>query len=177
MKYLILLASSLVLFLFSCIDYIRLEDEGLSYKEDLSPPIIDMSHISPHPLRLIYDISVGKNCKGQTFKVPPIDDSNLNDRLYYIWFLDNRLLSSGVIESENRASAILTLTIDEQFLLSHFENKVPPGYFKRTHAIEFLVSDLPYTIPESRFIDNKNGNEKKHGDYAYWIVTFSDEDC
>lgn len=160
-----------------CIDYVRVEDEEMASEVYSFPPIIDAKGISPHPSMLTSAISVGKNCKGQTFKVPPIEDRNQQDRLYYLWFLDNELLlPRASIEPQFRASGIITLTIDEQFLLSHFETKLPQGFFNRPHLIQFFVSDLAYTIPESRYVDEKY-KEKEHGDYVYWIVTFSDEPC
>lgn len=161
-----------------CVDYMRLED-GKSIGDSVAfAPVIDLKHLSPHPSRLIETISVGKNCKGQTFKVPPIEDRNTKDRLYYLWFLDNRLAwPQSVIEPEARDSAIITLTVDEQFLLAHFQTKVPKDFFDRLHVIDFFVSDVEYAIPESRFIDDAKYHEKEHTDYAYWIVSFSNDPC
>ncbi len=142
------------------------------------PPTIDAKHLSPHPSRLVDAISVGKNCKGQLFKVPPIEDRNRKDRLYYLWFIDNKLAwPQSIIEPEYRNDAIITLNIDEQFLLSHFETKIPHDFFSRQHVIDFIVSDVEYTIPESRYIDNAKANEKEHSDYVYWIVSFSNDPC
>ncbi len=159
-----------------CIDYVRVEEEAMANEIYTFPPIIDAKGISPHPSMLINALSVGKNCKGQTFKVPPIEDRNPKDRLYYLWFLDNDLVLPGSIEPKYRDSGIITLSIDEQFLLSHFEAKIPKDFFNRPHLIQFFVSDLAYTIPESRYVDEKY-KEKEHGDYVYWIVTFSDAPC
>lgn len=142
------------------------------------PPVIDAKYLFPHPSRLVDAISVGKNCSGQVFKVPPVEDRNQNDRLYYLWFIDNKLaVQQSFIEPESRSAAVLTLKIDEQFLLSHFENKIPPDFFTRKHVIDFVVSDLEFSIPESRYIDDTKANEKEHSDYAYWIVTLSNEPC
>jgi hypothetical protein len=161
-----------------CIDYVKLENE-LTLGDSFSfPPVIDTRHLYPHPSRLVNAISVGKKCKGQAFKVPPIEDRNKKDRLYYLWFLDNKLAwPQSIIESESREDAIITLNIDEQFLLSHFETKIPKDFFSRSHVIDFFVSDMEYTIPESRYIDDATNNEKAHSDYAYWIVTFSNDPC
>lgn len=161
-----------------CIDYIQLEEtQGMGNKHRF-PPSIDVEHLSPHPSRLTEAISVGKNCKGQMFIVPPIEDRNQKDRLYYLWFIDNKLARQrSVIEPESRDSAIITLNIDEQFLLSHFETKIPKDFFERLHVIDFFVSDVDYVIPETRYIDDKKYNKKDHSDYAYWIVSFSNDPC
>ena len=172
------LACFLQLLFGGCLDYVKLEDEAVQTKTDSTPPLIDTRYLSPHPSTLVNAISVGKNCKGQAFRVPPIEDRNKQDRLYYYWFLDNRLvLPESTIEPEFRESGIIILTIDEQFLLSHFETKLPKDFFNHPHIIEFFVSDLAYTIPESRYIDDAKYKEKEHGDYAYWIVSFSSDPC
>lgn len=172
------LACLLQVFFVGCLDYVKLEDESVLNETYSFPPIIDTQYLSPHPSTLVNAISVGKNCKGQVFRVPPIKDRNLKDRLYYLWFLDNRLaLPQSTIEPEFRDSGIITLTIDEQFLLSHFETKLPKDFFNRAHVIEFFVSDVAYTIPDSRYIDKAKQDGKEHGDYAYWIVSFSNDPC
>lgn len=136
-----------------------------------------MEHLSPHPSRLVDSISVGKNCKGQIFKVPPIDDPNKKDRLYYLWFIDNKLAwPQSIIEPESRSSAVITLNIDEQFLLSHFDSKIPKDFFNRFHIVDFIVSDIEYTIPETRHVKHEKNN-KEHSAYAYWIVSFSNDPC
>lgn len=164
----------LVIFLGNgCLDYVALENVH-EQNYDASPPMIDAKYLSPHPSSLLNAISVGKNCKGQIFRVPPIKDKNPNDELYGLWFLDNRLaIPEVIIKPEFRDGAIITLTINEQFLLSHFETKIPRDFFGRPHTIEFYISDIAYTIPESRYIDEG----KEHGDYAYWIVYFSNDPC
>jgi hypothetical protein len=172
------MACFLHVFTSGCLDYLKMEENhnvGDNYR---FPPLIDVKYLSPHPSRLVDAISVGKNCKGQVFKVPPIEDRNKKDRLYYLWFIDNKLAwPQSVIEPESRESAIITLNIDEQFLLSHFETKIPKDFFDRLHVIDFFISDVEYTIPESRLIDDKKNNEKEHSDYAYWIVSFSNDPC
>ncbi len=177
-KFYLKLACFLQVVLGGCVDYVKLEEESMPIEVTSSPPMIDFKYLSPHPSTLVNAISVGKNCKGQAFKIPPIEDRNPRDRLYYLWFLDNRLvLPRATIEPEFRDSGTITLTIDEQFLLSHFETKLPKDFFNRSHIIEFFVSDLAYTIPESRYIDDAKHEEKEHSDYAYWIVTFSNDPC
>lgn len=141
-------------------------------------PVIDMKYLYPNPSRLLDAISVGKNCKKQAFKVAKIDDRNKKDHLYYLWFIDNKLaLPRGFIQPEARDSAIITLEIDEQFLLSHFENKIPSDFFDRKHVIDLFVSDVEYTIPENRAINDEKILEKDHSDSVYWIVTFSKDPC
>jgi hypothetical protein len=83
-----------------------------------------------------------------------------------------------VIKPEPKNTVIARLYIDEQFLMSHYNNKIPKDFFERLHVIELFVSDVEYTIPESRYIDDeKENNEKEHSDYAYWIVSFSNDPC
>lgn len=161
-----------------CMDYVKLEEDTMLGDKNRFPPVIDTKHLSPHPSRLVDTISVGKNCKGQVFRVPPIEDRNAKDHLYYLWFIDNKLaLPRAIIEPESREAAIPALNINAQFLLSHFENKIPADFFNQKHVIDFFVSDVDYKIPESRYIDDAKTNEKEHSDYAYWIVSFSNEPC
>lgn len=171
--------SSFVIFFFcACMDYIRLDDSWAQNINANMPPIINKKYINPHPSRLVDSLGVGKNCKGQSFMVPPIDDFNTEDRLYYTWFLDNKLIApQSLIEPENRASAVLSLHIDEEFLLAHYSGKMPKDFFNRPHILEFDVLDVPYSIPESRYIENNKINEDKHADYAYWIILFSNDPC
>ena len=165
-------------FLSSCIDYMKLDENFSENALANLPPIINKKYINPHPARLIESINVGKNCKGQAFMIPPIEDFNAKDRLYYTWFLDNQLVApQAMIDPENRASAVISLHIDEQFLLALFNGKMPRDFFNRSHMLEFDVLDVPYTIPESRYIENSKANEKKHLDYAYWIILFSNDPC
>jgi hypothetical protein len=157
----------------SCIDYVKIEDLNILQKENY-PPIIDINNISPDPSRLTQVISVGNNCKTQVFKIPPIDEYNKENKLYYLWFFDKQLASpEAIIEPENRASAIISLELNEQFLLRHFNNKIPPNFFNHVHILEFFVSDVPFTIPESHYAKEN----KKHVDYAYWIITLSNDSC
>jgi hypothetical protein len=159
-------------------DYTQVEDDSMLGDTFRFPPKIDAKHLSPHPSRLIDPISVGKNCQGQIFKVPPVEDLNKKDVLYYLWFIDNKLAwPSAQILPESRQNAIITLTIDEQFLLSHFETKIPHDFFTRQHVIELYVSDVEYAIPESRYIDNAKANKNDDSAYVYWIVNFSDDPC
>lgn len=169
------LACILHIYLGGCVDYVNLRDNQVKMDEINFAPIIDAKHLSPHPSRLLSPISIGKNCKGQIFKVPPIEDRNPNDKLYYLWFLDNKLVQQqAMIEPEYRHTAIITLNVDSQFIQSHFENRIPDDFYTRAHVLELLVSDWQYKIPESGFIDEKVANENNHVDYVYWIVFFSD---
>lgn len=173
------MACTLHVLLSGCIDYVRIE-RGQSVNDSIQfPPVIDAKYLSPHPSRLDKPISVGKNCGGEIFKVPPIEDRNKKDRLYYLWFLDNKLAwQQSVIEPDARENAVITLTINEQFLLSHFKTKIPDDFFERPHVIDFFVSDVEYRIPESRLpFDTSKTNEKEYSDYAYWIVSFSNGPC
>lgn len=173
------MACFLHVFLSGCMDYIKVEEDSSLDDRYHFPPVIDAEHISPLPSRLINEIIVGKNCRGQVFTVPPIEDRNKKDRLYYLWFLDNELIwRQFFIEPESRDSAILTLTIDEQFLLSHLkQTKIPRDFFNRRHIIDFFVSDVEYTIPETRRTKNSKAKENEHSAHIYWIVTFSDQPC
>jgi hypothetical protein len=164
--------------LHGCIDYVKLEKDSTLGETYHFAPVIDTKHLSPHPSRLVETIGVGKNCRGVVFQVPPIEDRNRKDRLYYLWFLDNRLARpQSIVEPEARDSAIITFHIDQQFLLSHFETKIPHDFFDRLHVIDFFISDMEYTIPESRYIDDTKTHEKEHSDYTYWIVSFSNDPC
>lgn len=166
-------------FLVACIDYVKVEDDSVNNKSYSYPPVIDHKHLYPPPASLLAPISVGNNCKGQVFKVPPIEDQNKNQKLYYLWFLDNRLMmQQSIIEPEFRDSAIITVNIDKHFLLSHYEaTKIPKDFYNRPHVIEFYVSDVEFSIPESRYIDDNKKNEKTYSDYAYWIASFNDDSC
>jgi hypothetical protein len=97
-------------------------------------PIINIDHISPHPRLLMgNDIIIGEGIRGQTFKIPPISYYNGNAKLYYIWFLDGSLVHpQSVINPKNRDEQIINLTIDEQFLLSHF-GRIPRDFYDRPH--------------------------------------------
>ena len=178
MIYLGALSSCFLFFVGSCVDYMRLDDEWAANITANLPPIINKKYINPHPSRLVDSLSVGKNCKGQAFMIPPIEDYNIKDRLYYTWFLDNQLIApESMIEPENRASAVVSLHIDEPFLLAHYSGKMPKDFFNRPHILEFDVLDVPYTLAESRYIEGDKTNEKKHADYAYWIILFSNDPC
>src|SRR5580704_12844757 len=158
-----------------CLDYVKMD--GAMSDINVHPPVIDFKHLSPHPSRLTEDISVGKNCLGQVFKVPPIKDRNHKDILHYLWFLDNKLVLQAKIKPESRGMAILSFGIDEQFLLSHFSTKIPKDFFDRTHIIDFYVSDIEYVIPETRYLGDEKYNETDHVDHAYWIISFSNDPC
>lgn len=168
------LACFLQIGLYGCMDYVKLEEESTLGDSYRFAPAIDSKNISPHPMRLVETIGVGKDCRGVVFQVPPIEDRNKTDRLYYLWFLDNKLVGPRfTIEPESRNSAIISFEINQQFLLSHFESRIPNDFFNRPHVIEIFVSDVEYTIPEARYPDEA----KNHEDYAYWIVSFSNDPC
>lgn len=162
-----------------CLDYMKVEEDEMLGENYRFPPRIDAKYISPQPSRLINPIPVGKNCKGQVFIVPPIEDRNTKDSLYFLWFLDDKLAApEATIAPEARKNAILTLVIDEQFLLSHFEHRtIPPDFYNRLHVINFYVSDRKYTIPESRLSEDATTIEKDHSDVVYWLVSFSNQSC
>lgn len=155
----------------SCLDYININEfNKKNYK-----PIIDKRHLSPSLTRPLDSISIGTNCKGQAFKIPPPTDDDPHDKLYCLWFLDNKLISQPqVIES---SSTPIVINIDKNFLENLFENKIPNDFFDNTHFLEFLVSDKPFTLPESRYIDEKPDNEKNHIDQVYWNFRFNDNNC
>src|SRR5262249_47982439 len=137
-------------------------------------PNFDARYLSPHASRLVEPIGVGKNCRGIVFQVPRIRYRHKTARLYYLWFLDNDLARSGIIEPESRDSAIISFHVDHQLLISHFEAKIPKDYFDRLHVVYFYVSDTEYGIHGTRYIDEtKESNE----DYAYWIVDFNNDAC
>lgn len=170
-----IMACFLHVFMSGCMDYVKLEDFSMLGESYRLPPVIDSKHIYPHPTGPMKSISVGKKCNGQTFKVPPIADPNKKDRLYYYWFIDDVLAwPESIIEPESRKSAIITLTIDEQFLLSHFQNNISEDfYFPSLHTIKFVVSDTRFAIPEIGYIENGSDNENQHSDSTYWIVSFT----
>jgi hypothetical protein len=159
-----------------CMDYVKVEDDSTLGETHQFAPIIDAEHLSPHPSRF-EEISVGKNCKGQVFAVPPIEDLNKKDLLYYLWFIDNKLIVQSLIEPASRDAAIITLTIDEQLLLSFFEREIRRDFFKRRHIIDFYVSDVEYAIPETRLTKNPKVKENEHSAHVYWVVTFSNDQC
>lgn len=173
---LIILNMILCVMMNGCLDYIKWDEvmnEITAY-----PPVIDLKHLSPHPSRLTEAINVGKNCRGEIFKIPPIKGKNHHNPFYYLWFFDNKLVSpKASIDAKSRDMAIITLTIDEQFLLSHFGNKLPKDFFTKIHIIDFFVSDIDYVIPETRYLGDEKYNETDHVDHAYWMVFFSDDPC
>jgi len=164
-----------VIWLSACVEHTKLMDEAALGNSFRFPPIINTKYLSPHPSRLLEPISVGKKCNGVIFRVPPVDDRNRNDRLYYLWFLDNKLAGPrSIIEPHARNSAVITFKIDQQFLLSHYESKIPDDFYRHSHIIDFYVSDTDYIIPETRLLDEA---KESHEDYAYWIVSFSNDPC
>lgn len=173
----------LLVSIYGCLDYVKINGEASVSASSLDnkinfPPIIDFWHLSPSPDLLTEPINVGKNCKGQIFKVPPIIDKNPEDKLYYLWFLDNKLAyPQSVIEPQDRKSAILTLNIDEQFLMSLFETRLPKDFFSSPQFLEFFVSNVPYDMPEVRYINESQANQQNYGDYVYWVINFSNDPC
>lgn len=166
--------SSLALcFLVSCTDYIRLDEDTLKDMKLNHAPEIDHQHISPHPMRLLDTVSIGHNCAPISFKIPPIVSGDKDARLYYLGFLDGVLAwPESVIEPERRDQAVIVLNLHMDLLKSLYSNKLPADFFTRPHLVEFYVSDVQWKIPEIGY----NG-EAKHGDYAYWIVRFSNDAC
>jgi hypothetical protein len=161
---------------FSCLDYIDIK-EGSSNKKYNLRPVINNQHLSPHPLNLIQSISVGGNCKGQTFKIPPIIDDDEQDNLYYLWFLDKKLASPMHEINPKARNEPISFTINKNFLENHFEGKIPNDFFLRSHFVEFIISDRPYIIPESRYIDETTDNETNHSDQIYWIFNLNNDPC
>lgn len=158
----------------SCLDYVNTDKlNKKNYK-----PIIDKRHLSPSLTRPLDLISLGNNCKGQAFKIPPLTDDDPHDKLYYLWFLDNRLISKPeVIEPSQKDSTIIAINLNRNFLENLFENKIPNDFFDNAHFLEFLVSDKPFTLPESRYIDEKPDNEKNHIDQVIWNFRFNNNNC
>mgnify|MGYP003336598005 CR=1 FL=1 len=110
----------LISLLSSCIDYIHLSRQP--HENFNFSPKIDNQYISPHPSNKIIDINIGNNCPGQIFKIPPIKDYDLEDNLYYLWFLDNKLaIPQAIISAENKNTSVITFTVDKQFILAHFK--------------------------------------------------------
>lgn len=157
-----------------CVDYTNIHKlDELNFA-----PKIVFDHLSPHPLNVSMPISVGENCKGQTFKVPPIIDKNLDDKLYYLWFFDQELVSlQSVIEPHSRDKAIIVFTLDRQFLFSHFGAKLPEDFFLRRHTLELVVADKRYEIPESRLMEGYVQNEENHQDNVFWVIQFNNDSC
>lgn len=158
-----------------CLDYIKMDSKSAINESFNFPPTIDFNKLAPNPrVAASETISVGKNCKGQVFYVPPIKDSNPEDKLHYVWLFDSKLVPiPGVIEPEFRQASIpLRLEVNKQFLISLYETKIPKNFFDKSHVIEFYVSDGPFLIP-----DNATYNEKHHGAYVYWIINFSNDPC
>lgn len=166
----------LLVLLGSCMDYTNLSKKP--HENFNFSPKINSQYISPHPNNMVIEINIGNNCQGQVFKIPPIKDYDKEDNLYYLWFLDNKLaIPQATISAENKNTSVVTFILDKQFIMSHFKSKIPNDFFTKVHILEFFISDQPYSIPETRMMENYGNNQTEHQDYTYWIVTFSDNPC
>lgn len=171
MNYLLMLA---LLLQFSCLEY---QEVRLAQTTDLSqnfPPIIDSRYVRPAFTSLLAPVRIGIGCQADiTFKIPPIFDHNREDRFYYLWFFDDKIVSPpSIIESEGRDSAIITLNLKRETLVQLLGAHFGPAFFELPHMVKFVVADRPYLIAENALLA-KNALE----DSVYWIVSFSDQPC
>lgn len=158
----------LLILLTSCIDYIDISSpkDRRNFR-----PIIERKHLVPSQEKLFEPMNIGGNCKELSFKLLPIIDYNKEDKLYCLWFFDKALVKqSEVIEPKGRQDFLPEFILDNTFLDEHFQGKLPKEFFDRYHMVEFFVSDRPYSIPESRYIDENT-------DYHYWTFRLSDDPC
>ena len=158
----------------SCLDYQDINTAGIN-----SPPLIDKAHVTPSPTDLLQHINIGRYCHAKEFMIPPIYDSNLNDDLYFLWFIkdpsNNReyaLQPIDSIKSESRNKTITTLLIERRMLENAFGGTLPSNFFNNTYFIGFFVSDRPYLIPENRYL-----GLQAFEDSFYWVTTFVDNKC
>jgi hypothetical protein len=156
-----------------------------------APPSIQTRSVIPQPGQNLVQVLIGTEdalCPSTDFSVPEISDLDLEDTLYYQWFLDfdateplrRNPLKSGTLPATTPGQLIRTLPtfqIDQEILQS---NLGPINTFLGgTHILELYVSDRPYADP--RFTEQNDplvlpegGNE----DHMYWLLEMVEvNDC
>lgn len=164
----------LVLLIAGCLD---IQEARVAKENHLNAaPIIDKRFVSPSQSSLLKTLPMGTNCRPIEFKIPPIQDTNRKDRLYYLWFFNGILLPpyQSTIEPENRSGAIVTQRLDRQAIEDAVgQSPLDPSFFQSSHLIEFVVADRKYAIPENRYFDDPEGRE----DTVSWTIWFTDTPC
>jgi hypothetical protein len=168
------LALILLLVVVSCLEYgeAKVVSESTEAANVNYPPIIDLKYVTPSPGVIHKALRLGADCPPQEFKIPPVNDRNLQDRLYYLWFLDKQLMRQGVIESEARGQAVISYSFDRQTLTGMNKGLNPQETFSQIHLVEFYLSDRPFLIPENAYID-----ASAFKDWTFWVMQFSDTPC
>tara|TARA_B100000683_G_scaffold272415_1_gene315556 strand:- start:32 stop:703 length:672 start_codon:yes stop_codon:yes gene_type:complete len=156
-----------------------------------SPPTIQVRSVSPQPGQNLVQVLLGSSedaCPPTEFSIPEVSDLDLDDTLYYQWFLDYEVtdalrknpLKSGTIPPSTplqRMRTIPTFSLDRDVLIS---NLGPLNAFTDdTHILELYVADRPYSDP--RFTEDndplvlpEDGNE----DHMYWLIEMLEvSDC
>jgi hypothetical protein len=164
----------LVLCIAGCLDF---QEVHVAKQTQLNAaPIIDKKFVSPSQSSLLKPFPIGTNCRSIEFKIPPIQDGNRKDRLYYLWFFDGILLPpyQSTIEAENRAAAIVTQKLDRQAIEDAVgQSPLDPSFFQTSHLIDFVIGDRKYAIPENRYFDDPDARE----DAVSWTIWFTDTPC
>lgn len=157
-----------------CLDYQRVHVVELSELAPNFPPVIDKRFVSPAITTPLQANRLGVGCNSELrFKIPPIYDRNIQDRLHYLWFLDAKMMGPpATIEFEARATAIATLNLNKEKLTELLGADLNRNFFEQLHVVKFIVADRPYLIADSA-LTGKDALE----DSVYWIVAFSDQAC
>ncbi len=163
-----ILALFLLTTLVSCLDY----HEGFVDSSVNYPPLIDKRYVNPQPIDTLRPINIGSNCAGPTYQVPPISDANASDNLYYLWFFDSKLVTSGIIMPQARSSAVVSITLDRATLENLIGAKLSTNFFGQAHLVEFFVANRQYLIPANKYLD-RDALE----DYVHWAASFTDNPC
>lgn len=158
----------------SCLEY---QDVRVAKPSDFSqnfPPIIDKRSVFPSFTSLLEPVKFGDACNTEIeFKIPPVYDNNRQDRFYYLWFFDSKLISPvSIIESEARNSEPIVFTLKRKKLEELLSTKLNQDFFAKPHMVQFFVADRKYLIAE-----NARKADDALEDSIYWIVSFSDKSC
>lgn len=156
-----------------------------------SPPSVQVRSVSPQPGQKLVQVLLASgqgDCPATEFSVPEVADLDLDDTLYYQWFLDydasialrKNPLKSGTIPPSTppeTARSVPTFSVDQDVLISNLG--AVNTFVDETHILELYVADRPYFDP--RFTEDNDplvlpegGNE----DHMYWILEMIEvSDC
>jgi hypothetical protein len=155
----------------ACIDWQAVQIEQKLVEKNY-PLALSFRHISPRPDHIKTPISLGNNCEGIEFKIPPINDPNIADKFYFSWWLDKELIQEGMIEPENRANSIVYLKLNKEKVQSTLNTPLDESFYNIGHIIEFYISDRKYLI-----LENGLNQPDAFESWVSWTVNFKDELC
>ena len=172
----------------ACLDT---QDVTIQELETNAPPSIQTRTVIPQPGQNLVQVLLGTEdalCPATDFSVPEIMDLDLDDTLYYQWFLDfdatdplrRNPLKSGTLPATTPGQLVRSLPtfqLDQELLVSNLGaiNTFVDG----THILELYIADRPYSDP--RFTEQndplvlpEDGNE----DHMYWLLEMVEvNDC